>query len=350
MSKLPRNKIEPLSPPPGSFDQVVKGAQARRRRRGVYITSSVAVLALVSGVSFAVGNSMGVTQRIISAAQGFTDSAPTPTVTPAATNQASPERAAATTKSLQVPTQPAGVGTVVVTTPATPAANSFLRGKVVDPDGAPVAGLFVQPGSTDHATFRSTGLTAAVTDDQGEFQIPCPRAPVLVATWQLNRDVTATTVGREWGAIFVGGSQTSPVVPACGKSRSTTIISGGATITGTVLVAGDCSDTTFPLQVWLDGNRHNAIRINGLRNGDAFSFSGLPPGSHVLDAQGLATTLDLPPGGSLEQTAAFTCPVTTGTATPKPTDSSSTATPTPTATRSQTSGPTTEPATTAPTG
>jgi hypothetical protein len=343
MSKLPDHEIEPLSPPPGSFDQVVKTAKARRRRRGMAVASSVAALVLVSGASFALGSSMSVTERIISAAQGFTDSATTPTVTPAATNQASPKRSATKTEAPEPsPTAASGAGPITVTTPVP---ISFLRGRVVDPEGQPVAGLYVQPGAADHATFRSTGVAAAVTDDQGEFKIPCPRAPVLLSTWQLNRVVTATAVGRDWAATFVGGSQINPVVPGCGTGVKTTIISHGATITGTVQVAGVCPASTFALAVWLGGDLNNVLGLDGLREGDTFRFSGLPAGTHVLDAQGRTKELDLPPGGALEQDATFTCLVTPGpgtTTTPEPTPTSTAATPTPSGL--QTGGPTTEPA------
>jgi hypothetical protein len=331
MTKLPDRKIEPLTPPPGSFDQVVKAAHARRRRRGAIVTSSVAVLALVAGTSFALGSSMRVTQRIIDSAVSVVDRGPSPQgSTPAATNQASPTRH----KKSKKPAAPstvaggAGLGATGTVEATTPQAISYLRGRAVDAAGNPVPDLLVLPGQTDHATFVSAGTVADTTDEAGNFKIPCPHAPVMLATWALGEEQSSPLIGRDWSATFVGGSPTKAVVPSCGKHRTTVTMVQGSTLTGTVQVTGSCPEATFPLRVWLGGDRSNTVRINGLRDGDVYRVSGLPAGTHVLGQQRVTSRLDLPPGAALEQNARFTCP---GIPTDEPTG--------------PTGGPTTEPPT-----
>lgn len=355
MTEPSDREIEPLSPPPGSFDRVVKTAHARRRRRGAIVTSSVAALALVAGASFALGNSTGVTQQIIDSAVSVVDRGPSPEDTPVTTNQASPTRSKESKTAKPVSSSAvAGGGGASVAGPTsveamTPRPMSFLRGHVRDPEGRPLANILVQPGVADHATFITSGQVAAETNTLGNFKIPCPRAPVLLSTWPLGRSVTSPVIGGAWAATFVGGSPTQAVVPACGNHVATVTMEKGSTLTGTVQVTGSCPDATFPLWVWLDGDRNSTVRIDGLRDGDTYRYSGLPSGTHVLGARGITTPLVVAAGGTVEQDAAFTCPVIptqepTGSSGPttEPETPSPTVTETPTASESS-SGPTSEP-------
>jgi hypothetical protein len=341
MTKPPRRKIEPLAPPPESFDKVVKAAHARRRRHGVIVTASVAVLALVSGVSFALGSSLSVSQRISAVADSLTDQdTASATPTPTATNQASPKRTAEEQQQKPAPAPAPSKGVAGADTPVPPTVtpNSYLRGRAVDTDGNPVANLLVQPGAADHATFQATGLVAAVTDAAGEFTIACPKAPVLLSTWRLNEAVPSLVVGGDWAATYVGGSETRSVVPACGKTRTTTVVARGATLTGTVRAAGSCPEATFPLWVWLDGDRRTSVRISGLHDGDTFRFSGLPAGTHVMGARGITTPVAVPAGVEVQEDAKFLCPVLpepSTSSTPDPTES----TPSPTETPADTQSP-----------
>ena len=304
MSTLPRRSIEPLSPPPDAFDKVVKAAHTRRQRRGLLITSSVAVLAFLAGSAFATGSSVNVTQRIIAAAESFTNASP-PAATPTATSQASPTRAAPKKRSTPAPAAAGGVATGVASSVPP---DDLLNGRAVDTTGKPIAHLLVQPGKADASTFVSSGLVAAMTDANGEFTIACPHAPVLLATWRLNTAVTATSVGGPWAATFVGGSQTQPAAPACGPGRTTVTVARGSSVRGTVDVTGTCPETTWPLWVWLGGDRRNTVRLNGLRDGDTFRFDGLPAGTHTLGARGATSPLVLAAGDTHAQDAAFTCP------------------------------------------
>jgi hypothetical protein len=341
MTKPPRRRIEPLAPPPESFDKVVKAAHARRRRHGVVVTASVAVLALVSGVSFALGSSLSVSQRISAVADSLTDqdtasASPTPT----ATNQASPTLTAQEQQHKPPPAPATSKAVAGADTPVRPTVtpNSYLRGRAVDTEGNPVANLLVQPGAADHATFQATGVLAAVTDAAGEFTIACPKAPVLLSTWRLNQAVPSLVVGGDWAATYVGGSETRSVVPACGKTRTTTVVARGATLTGTVRAAGACPEATVPLWVWLDGDRRISVRISGLHDGDTFRFSGLPAGTHVMGARGITTPVTVPAGVEVQADAKFLCPVLpepSTSSTPEPTGS----TPSPSETPADTQSP-----------
>jgi hypothetical protein len=320
MTNLPRRRIEPLDPPPDSFDRVLSGARRRRRRHALVAASSTLVLVLVAAGSFALGSSLNVTQRINEAANGNDDNGPTsgPTLAASRTPSSRPSR--------HTQTPAGGVQSSPTKT------ISWLRGRAVDPNGQGIAGLYVLPGNPDHATFSSDGGVGARTDTNGYYKIACPRAPVLLATWQLDTDLQAVSTGGLWAATFVGGAKGSsdPVVPACGKKRVKTTLSHGASVHGTVHVQGDCSPgSTFPLWLWLDGKRTETVRLGGLQDGDAFSYAGLPAGTHTLGARGVKVSITFLAGSSVEHDATFTCGDNTASGTPDPSPTP-TSTPTPT--------------------
>jgi hypothetical protein len=328
MTKLPRRRIEPLDPAPDSFDRVLTGARRRRRRTALVVASSSLAIAVVAAGSFALGSSLNQTHRLEQAAAD--KGANTPSAGPSSLPTASASRThAKATHTRSSPTEPATAETI-----------SRLRGRAVDPSGRGLAGLYVLPGSPNHLTFSSDGKAGGRTDAQGYYDIPCPRAPVLLATWKLNSNVAAVSTGGTWASTFVEGSTTKPVVPSCGRTTHTTTMDIGASLRGTVHVTGDCAPgTTFPVWVWLNGDRGETVRLVGLRDGDTFTFAGLPAGTHKLGARGVTTLITVLGGDSQQQDAIFTCAdgVTPGS----PTDSSSpTVTPTPTPTPSETPTPT----------
>jgi hypothetical protein len=345
MSKLPRRPIDPLDPPPGSFDRVLSDARARRRRRGLVVSSSAAVLAVVASSAFVLGSSLGVRDRLISTVSGASSDSPTVTSSTQASHTPSSKR------SKSHGTKTAGASGSVVQPSV-----SYLRGRAVDPEGNPLGGLYVQPGAAGHVTYDSSGYIAARTDENGYFVIGCTRSPVLLASWRLDHAIDSKATEGHWAATFVGGSNTNPVVPSCGTTVHRVVMYPGATVTGTVHAADACAaDSTFPLWLWLDGDRDTSVRLRGLREGDTFTFSGLPAGNHVLGASGETHGLSVPFGGEVHQDATFSCrdeqPSGGGTGTespgtpdpsdspdPEPTTPEPTPHPTPSGTPSSTGG------------
>lgn len=296
MTNLPRRRIEPLDPAPGSFDRVLTTARRRRRRTALVVASSTLAVALVALGSFTLGSSLNATHRVEPAARGQGDG--NGTASPSA--QASP-----TGSGLRSPGKHTHAGGQAQ--PGTTGTISRLRGRAVDPNGHGIPGLYVLPGRPNQLTFSSDGTVGAHTNADGYYDIPCPRAPVLLATWQLNNNLQAVLTGGTWASTFVEGSTTKPVVPSCGR-RHTTTMGLGASLHGTVHVQGNCAPgTTFPLWVWLNGDRTETVRLVGLRDGETFTFAGLPAGTHTLGARGVTTSITFVAGDNQEQDALFTC-------------------------------------------
>jgi hypothetical protein len=338
MTNLPRRRIEPLEPPPESFDRVLAGARRRRRQHALVAASSTLVLVLVAAGSFALGSSLNATQNLNDAADGKHngDSTSHPTLQSSRTPSIPSSKHTQTPPTGTQTSQGQGQGQI-----------SWLRGRAVDPNGNGIAGLYVLTGEPNQQTFNSDGAAGTRTDSNGDYKIACPRAPVLLATWQLGTELQAMTTGGQWGATFVGGAagSTSAVVPACDKPRIKTTLSPGGSVHGIVHVTGKCAPgATFPLWVWLGGDRNNTVRLGGLQDGDAFSFAGLPPGTHTLGARGVTASITLHSGSSVEQDAAFKCRDSTTPSTDESPDPSSSPSPTesstPPATPSSTPSPT----------
>jgi hypothetical protein len=311
MTKLPRRRIEPLEPAPDSFDRVLTSARRRRRRRALVVASATLTVALVAAGSFALGSSLNVTQRLDNASHGGGDGIDSPTTTV----QASPARTNGHRK--QAKKAPASE-----TEPARNPPISWLRGRAVDPEGNGIAGLYVLPGTPGRTAFSPSGTVAARTDRNGDYTIACPRAPVLLATWALNQNLPAVSTGGNWAATFVGGTGTTATVPDCGNARYTTTLGSGASLHGTVTAQGDCAPgATFPVWVWLNGDRGETVRLAGLRAGDTFSFAGLPAGTHTLGTGGVRVPITFGSGSSQDHDASFSC--SNGVATGIPVDSPS---------------------------
>jgi hypothetical protein len=339
MTKLPRRRIEPLDPVPDSFDRVLTSARRRRRRKALVVASSTLTIVLVAAGSFALGSSLNVTQRVEQAADhnGNTKKADGsesgPTAVPSPTRSSN----------RKVTSTPGSVK------PATPATIIWLHGRVVDPLGNGLPGIYVQPGNPNHGTFIPGAARGTQTGLRGEYAIPCPRSPVLLSTWQLNSNLQAQATGGRWAATFVEGTATKPVVPSCGQRLHLTRMNVGAELHGTVHVTQNCAPgTTFPVWLSLNGDRTESVRLVGLRDGDTFSFDGLPEGTHLFRAPGVRLSLTFAVGAPQAQDALVTCaggttpgtPTESGSPSASPTPAVTTPTPTETPTPTPSPSPT----------
>jgi hypothetical protein len=264
MSNLPRRRIEPLAPPPDSFDRVLATARSRRRHRGLIAASSTMVLVLVAAASFALGASLHASHRLDPASKATSKASPTTTdpIPPTPTPKHTRKNGDAV----------AGVGTSGVGGQS----PSVLRGRAVDPDGHGIPGLYVMSGS--HGTF-----------------VP----------------YSGVTAGGQWAATYVGSKSGAPVVPRCDRSYKTTLFPG-ATLTGKVLDSGDCVQGDN-YHVWLYFRYHQttAIRLHGLYSGDTFTVSGLPAGTYELGLRMQMRKVPVAAGSTTEADIYFTCDGTT---------------------------------------
>ncbi len=361
MKDLHDRPIDPLPPPPGSFDHMMKSARGRRRRQAMAVLSSAAALVLVASGAFALGNTMGRSNNVITrtvADGGRSDtasSAPPSTSTSSPTTPAThkphkrhPKKQQTDTtdnRPAKVVVPPASTATVTTTTTATASATPIihLRGRVTDPDGNPLSGVYVLPGFPDTAAFAPHNGAFTQTNGRGEFDIACPRSPVYLATWPLNRPITVDVTGADYAPAWFAApaGSTGSVVPTCGRARKTTVlqpIAPTTIVTGTVGLTPDSTncapDKTFTVGVWLYGNKSRSVRVNGRLVGTVFAFRGLPDGTHVLNASGNTTSITVKNGVPVTANALFTChgPPTapeSPTPTPTPSDTTSPSPPTP---------------------
>ncbi len=321
---LPRRPIEPLPPPPDGFGRVYREATFRRFHRaaavcgvtGVFLSGIFGGLALGGGVS-------GVRNTIVNVARG---GSPSPSVS---TSTAAPEtRQASVVPSTAGRKTAAPVTSSAVTAPPERVAPTFVRGRVVDPSGAPVAGLYVWTGEQTAKGYLPTRL-AATTDVTGAYRVPCTGAPVLVTSWRVNTNLGPAAVGV-WAPMFVDDLSCTRGT----KPRVTTLVPG-AVVQGRVRTDVSCPDARFPLWLWIDGQRTSAVRLSGLGEGDRYRIAGAPVGTSVLGARGRTTDVTTTAGRTVEQDVTFACPTAPATTaepttTPAPTPAETTTTPTPT--------------------
>jgi hypothetical protein len=294
MTNLPRRPIEPLVPAPDSFDRVLATARRRRRKRGLIAASSTMVVVLVAAGSFALGASLHATNRFDPANHSKGDNSRSPEI-PQPTR--SPSKSPKSSRSGDAKTNSASI--------------IWLHGRAIDASGNGIAGLYVQPGRPSQRTFSSGGVAGTTTDSRGYFKVVCPHAPVLLSTWQVNKNYAESTVGGRLAATFVGSTNGEQVVPTC-DSRTVTILSAGATVTGQVVAYGPCiPDDVYDVWLWLGGDHDTTIRLAALHNGDTFSYSGLPAGTHILGVRHQTKTVDVGPGAGIEADVWFQCDGTT---------------------------------------
>jgi hypothetical protein len=322
MTNLPRRPIEPLEPPPDSFNRVLGEARRVRRRRGLVAASAMSVLAMVAAGSFALGASLKVTHEIDPADHK------TPAPQTSGSSRSHPAKSAGSHNG----------HSQSASTKKSVAASSWLSGRAVDATGTGIANLFVLAGLPGRS-FSSDGRVAGVTDASGYFRIHCPHAPVLLSTWQLNRDYYVADVGAQWAATFVGDAG-GHSIPKCDGPSYTTTLAQGATVTGRIVESGPCvPGDRYDLWLWLGGNRSNAIRLHGLDDAVGYRISGLPPGTHIIGVRHQIRSVLVTAGAAVDGNAYYACngtttgsgatieqsiPPATPTPTPDPTPSGST--------------------------
>ena len=233
---------------------------------------------------------------------------------------------------------PPSTVTVPVTSPPLAAGREKVRGRVVDPTGKPVVGMFVYTAVPGGRSFVPSASPAAVTGANGRYAVPCTGGPVLLTPWPLNVPLGPTADGH-WAATFV-----SDPCAARKAAPTVTTVEPGATVQGHVMTDHDCSSAQFPLWLWLDGNRPAAVRLSGLNEGDLSASPGCRPASRCWEPGGTPPR-SRPPAGIVNQDVTFSCPgiptpteTATGSPSPQPTPSEtdspspSATTPTPTGT------------------
>jgi hypothetical protein len=300
MSDLPRRHIEPLEPPPDSFDRVLGAARRRRRNRGLIAASSTMVVASIAAASFALAASVGSTApaRIPPAGVGpHRNWTPEPVPQPSPSPSGKPQHHAGAVKT--------GPGRQTI---------SWLRGRAVDSSGKGIAGLYVLPGIRGLRSFSTDGRAPARTDARGYYRIACPGAPVLLATWRVNYPYAGRTAGGTWGATFVGSKNGAPVVPRCDAPSYRSVLSPGATVTGQVNDTGSCvPGDEYHVWLWLGGNHGITVRLLGLHSGETFTFSGLPAGTHTLGLRGQTKSVQVAAGATVTANVDFACDKSTAT-------------------------------------
>lgn len=320
---LPRRDVEPLAPPPGSFDAVLQRSRSRRQQRltaatgvvGVFLAGIWGGLALAGNVNQARqvvvsiatlnrsgGDPAGSTSPLVTTSQAAARRQPR-----AAGTRGSPTRpapAARTTRAAgEAPGADAGVSAGQPTarssgaaplsdaptsltlsripSPAATMAGLTARARVVDASGAPVRGIYVYTGDFTAEKFVPSSEPAGTTGVRGRFSVPCTGGPVLLTSWLLNSPLGAVADGA-WAARFV-----SPRTCSAGNTRpSRVVVRPGTTVSGHVAVDPSCSDQTGPARafvaLWLDGDESTAVLLGDLGDGDIYRVSGVPAGTHVL--------------------------------------------------------------------
>ena len=310
MPDKPRRRPEPLPPPPGAFDMVLQRARTRRYRRlsTVAAVSGVFLAGLWGGLAMA-GGVTGVQDTVVGFANNASDlvKADPPTESPTTSSNAVVPPTGDHSTSAPATTSPSPTDTGH-------ARMAMVRGLVVDSDGAPVVGMFVYTGTRTGSSFIPHSTPSAVTNDQGRYAVPCTSNPVLLTPWTLNESRAAAT--GQWAATYVTS-------PKCSTEVASTVteVLPSASVEGHVKTDKGCADSDFSLWLWLNGNRPTAVQLGNLNEGDAYTISGLPEGSHVLAAVGRHIPVTLKAGGHVTQDVTFACPdgpTGTPTVTPPP--------------------------------
>jgi hypothetical protein len=286
-------QIEPLTPPPDRFDAVFREATARRYHRAAAAVGITGVfLAGIFG-GMAMGGPSGVRTTVMDAA-GLGKSA-------------SPS---ASTKDDRTPASPIPSGAVsgrkgaaghTVTAPPEQVAPAYLRGEVLNAAGSPVSGLYVYTGVTSAEGFVPNARPARTNDD-GWYQVPCTGGPLLITPWRLNVNLGPSATGT-YAARFVD-------TPTCAKTEHhlVTRVEEGAVVQGDVHTDVACPGSTFPLWLWIGGDRLASVRLTGIEEGSRYRISGAPQGTSIVGARGVTHAVTLRSGQTEEQDVTYTCP------------------------------------------
>ena len=326
MNDLPRKRIEPLSPPTGELERVLARARYRRHRRAFALLTVAVVFVAGLGGGFALGRD--VPRDVAAAMDDLTDrvSGETPT-------SASPTASSAATRTPKGSrTQEAATtGGDVVRTEPKPGTLAY-HGQAVGAAGQPAAGLYVYVGVPGADGFQPRGWAVGRTDRKGQFTISCPHAPVLLAPWPLLGDAKSKARNVSWAATFVGGATDPSVAEAVPCTRSARVdvtrVGRGSAVEGDVHMPASCRDDEISMWVWLNGARAVHVKVQDLRDGDHYRVSGLPPGQHVLGANGHLHPVTVGGGDTFVQDVTFLCEDAGPTSEPSPTGTPTSATPT----------------------
>lgn len=340
---LPRRTIHPLDPPDGRFEHVLADAHQRRRHRALSVLGVTAVFlaGLGGGMSLDSGVS-GVPDGLVRFAGQFQpgdDQPATTTSTEASrtpTGTSSPARRKAKTKDDSRPRTMAAPA--APSTATAPQGVLAVNGIAVDPEGTPVAGMYVYAGDPDADTFVPLPDPAGVTGRDGTFALACPNSPVLLTPWPLNQPAGSLVTSADWAATFVGGAtdpRNASQAP-CDRDEEPSVVrlQPGSAVEGTAEIAAACDDGRT-LRVALFGDPRTTVRLTDVNDGQSFRIGGLPPGEHVLTTADLDRTVDVDVGTTSELDLSWPCDTPTPTPTP-----TTTPTPTQTSTPTATSEPT----------
>jgi len=325
VNELPRKRIEPLSPPTGELERVLARARYRRHRRAFALLTVSLVFVAGLGGGFALGRD--VPREVVDAVDNLTDGVSGETTTTSAPPPAS--SAATRTPNGSRTEDAAATGADVVRTRPEPGSLAY-HGQALGSAGQPAAGLYVYVGVPDIDGFLPSGWAVGRTDKKGQFTIVCPHAPVLLAPWPLLGDAKSKARNVSWAATFVGGATDPTVAEAVPCTRSNTVdvtrMGRGSAVEGDVHIPDSCIDGEISMWVWLNGVRAVHLKVQDLRDGDHFRVSGLPPGRHVLGANGRLHPVTVGGGDTFTQDVTFFCDDPEPTSEPSPTDSTSTPT------------------------
>jgi hypothetical protein len=341
MSPGPRRRIEPLTTPPDRFDSVFREATARRYHRAAAAVgiTGVFLAGIFGGV--AMGGPSGVRTTVLNAAGLGESPSPDTSTTTDDTTSASPIPSGA------VSTRKSGDGGTV-TAPPEQVTPAYLRGEVLNAAGSPVSGLYVYAGVTTAEGFVPNASPAR-TNSAGWYQVPCTGGPLLITSWQVNVNHGPSATGS-YAARFVD-------TPSCAKVEHhlVTRVEEGAVVQGDVHTDVACPGTTFPLWLWIGGDRLASVRLSGIEGGSRYRISGAPEGTSIVGARGVTHAVDLRSGETEEQDVTYTCPNRptttpdpTMTPEPNPTPTEPTGSPSPTEPTPSTSTPTGSGATSSP--
>ncbi len=339
MSAGPRRRIEPLTPPPDRFDSVFREATARRYHRAAAAVGITGVfLAGIFG-GLAMGGPSGVRDSIVAAVNGGT-----PTASPSPSDGVSTQASGVPNHGRKHGDKASGT----VTAPPEPVTSPYLRGEVLNAAGSPVSGLYVYTGVTAAEGFVPNASPAR-TNGSGWYQVPCTGGPLLITSWRLNVNLGPSATGG-YAARFVD-------TPSCAKTEHhlVTRVEEGAVVQGDVHTDVACPGTTFPLWLWIGGDRLASVRLSGIEGGSRYRISGAPEGTSIVGARGVTHAVDLRSGETEEQDVTYTCPNRptttpdpTMTPEPNPTPTEPTGSPSPTEPTPSTSTPTGSGATSSP--
>ena len=340
MNDLPRKRIEPLSPPTGELERVLARARYRRHRRAFALLTVSVVFVAGLGGGFALGRD--VPRGVAAAVHGLTEQVSGET----STTSAPPTSPAASRTPKESRTQEAAAtGGDVVRTEPKPGSLAY-HGQAVGAAGQPAAGLYIYVGLPGAYGFQPNGWAVGRTDRKGQFTLSCPHAPVLLTPWPLLGDAKSKARNVSWAATFVGGATDPTVAEKVPCTRSNTVdvtrVGRGSAIEGDVHMPASCRNDEISMWVWLSGSRSVHLKVQDLRDGDHFRVSGLPPGQHVLGANGRLHPVTVGGGDTFTQDVTFFCddagPTSEASPTGTPTTSTPTGSPDPTESTSSPSG------------